>query len=125
MTMATTRRSTKKNDLQSEIKDTVNRMWIAGRGVVAQAGVKGKEMLDELDLADTARKTAGEASRFAGQTFRKLETLVDDKVAAALDRYGVPSRDQIRDLSRRVADLTAKVEKLTPKSPKSPKSRRA
>lgn len=110
------KKKTVRPDSQAELKESLNRAWIAGRDVLNQAMAEVRPDLRALGKKGlaSAKGTVEEARSFAGGTLRKIESLVDDKVAAALDRFGVPSRDEIRTLSRRVADLTAKVEKLSP-----------
>ena len=41
-----------------------------------------------------------------------VESRVDERVASALHRFGVPTRDEIRELTRRVEELNAKIGKL-------------
>ena len=54
-----------------------------------------------------------QAKQAATGAWNQLENVIDDKVAAALNGVGVPTRDEIRSLSQRIADLTAKVEGKT------------
>ena len=116
----TTKKAAAPRDLPTDLKDTVNRAWAVGLGALNQASARGKEMFDELteaqpELSALGKKGLASAKEGMDSARRRLEAMVDDKVAAALDRFGVPSKDEIRNLSRRVADLTAKVEKLSPK----------
>jgi poly(hydroxyalkanoate) granule-associated protein len=108
--------------LQEDLKHTAERAWKAGKSALETLGetIEAKQpelrRMGEKGLAyakDTVEEASTQARRYAGQARRGIESVVDKQVAAALDRFGVPSKDEIRSLSRRVADLTAKVEKLT------------
>ena len=48
-------------------------------------------------------------------TLEPGETLLDEKLTAALHRLGVPTRDEIRNLTQRVEELNAKIEQLKPR----------
>jgi poly(hydroxyalkanoate) granule-associated protein len=51
----------------------------------------------------------------AESTFESWGEKFDEKLTAALHRLGVPTRDEIRNLTRRVEELNAKVEQLKPR----------
>jgi hypothetical protein len=56
-------------------------------------------------MAQVAGKAAG--------TWDRLEQVFEDRVARALSSLGVPTKKEIDKLSKRVAELTAVVQKLT------------
>ena len=49
----------------------------------------------------------------ASDTWDKLETVFEDRVSRALNRLGVPTRDDIQELSERVDALNKAVKELT------------
>jgi poly(hydroxyalkanoate) granule-associated protein len=53
-----------------------------------------------------------EARSRVKDTVDDVEERIDDRVSAAMKRFGVPSRDEIRELTRRVEELNAKIETM-------------
>ncbi len=129
-----------KKDFQADVKDSANKIWLAGLGALAAAEEEGSKLFKNLvergeslenrgreryvEVKDTVKDTVDnatdEAKQRVGGTWDKVEERVDDAVTAALGRLGVPSRDEIATLTRRVEELTAVVEQLKPakKSPR-------
>jgi poly(hydroxyalkanoate) granule-associated protein len=119
---------------RQELRDSAEKIWLAGLGALAvaeQEGSKlfrnlvkkgeelearGKEQVEKLrvDVDDQVDKVRTRA----GQTWDRLEETVDEKIASALHRLGVPSKDEIHRLTRRVEELNASVERLRPKAAK-------
>lgn len=118
-------------NVQDELKDSVHRIWLAGLGALAAAEEEGTKIFSRLvergrDVESKGKvevdKVKAEAEKFktkAESTFEtwgdKLGEKFDDKLTAALHRLGVPTRDEIRNLTQRVEDLNAKVEQLKPR----------
>ena len=73
----------------------------------------------------TVGDVTGKAKDRAESTFEKVESRLDDAVSSALGRLGVPSRDEIATLTRRVEELTALVERLQPEAAKKPAAKTA
>lgn len=130
-------KSSKASKAQEEVLKTANSIWLAGLGALATAEEEGSKLFRKLvekgegleskgreqagrvreeveERVEQARERVGEARERVGSAFGDLAANVDDKVNAALQRLGVPTRDEIRRLSDRVADLTAKVEAMKP-----------
>ena len=115
-----TKRSTHKT--KPEIKEAANKIWLAGLGALAAVGEEGQKLFETLvsrgeEMESRGKKGGAEvkvkleqAKEAASGAWNQLETVIDDKVSAALNGVGVPTRDEIRSLSKRIADLTAKVE---------------
>ena len=118
--------------LQQDLKETAGRVWLAGLGALATVGEEGGKLFESLvkkgetyeargrkqmgKHVERAKEGFEEAREKAGDTWKKLEHSLDEQITAALHRVGVPTRDEIKTLSKRVADLTAKVEQLKPKA---------
>lgn len=125
-------------DFQAEIKDSAHKIWLAGLGALSAAEEGGAKVFKSLvergeAFESRSRQTYGEAKEKveeaaekvkdrAETTWERVEARLDDSVTAALGRLGVPSRDEIATLTRRVEELTAVVEKLKPVEKASSKS---
>lgn len=109
-----------------DLKETANKVWLAGLGALASVGEEGGKLFNTLvdkgsGVESRGRKefakaksvieeVADQAKNEAQNAWSRLETVLDDKVTASLHRVGVPSREEIKNLSARVAELTRKVE---------------
>lgn len=111
-------------NLQDELKDSAHRIWLAGLGALAAAGEEGTKMFDRLvDRGreyesrgrDEARKQYEGAKTSTDDFLKTWSDKLDESVTKALHRMGVPSRDEIHNLTRRVEELNAKVEMLKPR----------
>jgi len=69
----------------------------------------GKGVSDAIGSMGTHLKGVGE--KF-GKAPRKMESFVDERVSAALERMGVASRADIESLSEKVDELGDKIEEL-------------
>ena len=111
-------------NLQDELKESAHRIWLAGLGALAAAGEEGTKVFDRLvDRGreyetrgrDEARKQYEGARSTADELWGTWSGKLDEAVTNALHRMGVPSRDEIRNLTQRVEELNAKVEMLKPR----------
>ena len=121
---------TEKRDYQAELKDNAHKIWLAGLGALSAAEDEGSKMFKNLvargeafesrgrerydEVKEKVEDVAEKAKGRAETTWEKAESKLDDAVASALGRLGVPSRDEIATLTQRVEELTAVVEKLKP-----------
>lgn len=119
--------------------ENVQQIWLAGMGAIAKAQKEGPAAFTEavaegLKLLDRSRSNAEQAirdafeaaqdtvqTRFgsardqATETWDNLEALFQTRVQRALNQLGVPSAEEIRVLTRRVAELNASVQALSAK----------
>ena len=111
----------KKEDLIPGLKDSAYNIWLAGLGAYSVAGEEGtrlfKQLVDkgsELDaankerinhLAQSVRGLKGDAK----DALTMVTTPIEAGVASVMQRLGVPSRDEIVNLTQRVEELTRMV----------------
>lgn len=126
-------------ELPKELKDSVNKVWLAGLGALAMAEEEGSKLFKSLvkkgeeyevkgkaeigkelgKLKEIVVEVRGKAGKALEEVSGKVGDKLDDQVSAALARLGVPSKDEIATLTARVEELTTLVEKLkTPKAAK-------
>ena len=110
----------------NDMRESAHKIWLAGLGALAKAEEEGSKVFHHLVEAGeqfesrgkkrfkVVRGKMGEAREAAETQFGKLGETFDRKVAGAVQRLGVPSRDEIRRLTQRVEELTAKVDKIKP-----------
>ncbi len=121
-------------DFKDEIKQNAEKVWLAGLGALATAEEEGGKLLrglmkkgesyekkglaqfDKLKakvegVAESAKDRAGEAWGKVEGKVEDVEDRLDDRVASVLRKIGVPSKNEIATLTRRVEELTLLVEK--------------
>jgi poly(hydroxyalkanoate) granule-associated protein len=120
----------------AQLIENVQQIWLAGMGAIARAQKDGpaafqQAVADGLKLLTHSRSTAEQVIRDAfeaaqgtvesridsareqaNETWDNLEALFQSRVHKALQQLGVPSGDEIRMLTRRVADLNENVKAL-------------
>ncbi|HEX4966574.1 MAG TPA: phasin family protein [Thermoanaerobaculia bacterium] len=123
--------STTEKTVQEDIKDSVHRIWLAGLGALAAAEEEGSKLFSKLvdrgrdveakgkvevdKVNEKVRTEVDKAKAKAESAFETWGDKLDEKLSAALNRLGVPTRDEIRNLTQRVEELNAKVEQLKPR----------
>lgn len=115
--------------LSRSLSESAQQIWLAGVGAFGRAQVEGTRLFEGLvkeglGLEQTARKFAGgqaevvrdavetrvgTARERAVDTWDRLEKVFEERVHTALVKLGVPGRDDIAGLSRRVDTLTAEL----------------
>jgi poly(hydroxyalkanoate) granule-associated protein len=111
----------KQKSLQDDLMESARRVWLAGLGALATAGDEGTRVFNRLvergrevegESKDTLGKTYERARDSAKSTWKDLGSSLDETLTATLHRLGVPTRDEILTLTRRVEELSAKVDQL-------------
>lgn len=112
--------------LSRSLSESAQQIWLAGVGAFGRAQQEGTKLFEGLvkeglNLEQTARKLAGsqaevvrdaveskvgQARERAVDTWDRLEKVFEDRVQKALVKLGVPARDDLVELSRRVDTLT-------------------
>lgn len=109
------------NQLAQTVRDSAQQIWLAGLGAYAKAQAEGGKVFEALvkegELVQAKTRKAAEdkvveMTAKATGTWDKLEQVFEDRVARALHSLGVPTKQDIQTLSKRVAELTEAVQKL-------------
>jgi poly(hydroxyalkanoate) granule-associated protein len=122
---------------QAALIENVQQIWLAGMGAIAKAQKDGPAAFTEavaegFKLLERSRSNAEQAIRDvfeaaqesvqshfgsardqASETWDNLETLFQSRVQKALNQIGVPSAEEVRILTRRVAELNESVQALS------------
>lgn len=124
----------KDSQLSATIRESAQQIWLAGLGAFAKAQEEGNKVFDALvregeTIQHKTRKVAEdkvtEMAAKATGTWDKLEQVFENRVARSLHSLGVPTRDDVAALARRVAELKAEVEKLNRGAAKAEKPKAA
>lgn len=111
--------------------DTAQQIWTAGVGALAKAQGEGTDLFETLvkkgmNLEAKTRKLAnGKVDEVRGavedrvenvkekatDTWDRMEKVFEDRVQQALNRLGVPTREDLNNLTKRVEALTAELRK--------------
>lgn len=105
---------------QAEIVDSAQHFWAAGVEILVLAQEEGGKLFETLvDAGKQIEKVMPspsvalrEATANAESYLKKLQRMVDQQIAATLHRLGVPTKDEIDKLTRRIEQLTASIEAL-------------
>jgi poly(hydroxyalkanoate) granule-associated protein len=123
----TTQTGTSEKNVQEELKDSVHRIWLAGLGALSAAEEEGGKIFSRLvergrDVESRGKvevdKVKSEVDKMKTKAESAFETWgdkFDEKLTATLNRLGVPTRDEIRNLTHKVEELNAKIELLRPR----------
>ncbi|MNF39654.1 Poly(hydroxyalcanoate) granule associated protein (phasin) [compost metagenome] len=117
----------------ADVKLYARKIWLAGLGAYAKAGAEGVDYFKELVKAGEGVETQGkklvdEQVEAANSQFDsvknsvtgvkekvevqldKIEKAFDNRVASALNRIGIPSRQDVEALSAKLDELSALLE---------------
>jgi len=120
--------TTQYKKFQQDVFDSAHKVFLAGLGTIKTVGDEGVEMFDLLvergrDLETRGKKeldeVRGELKKRTTKATSKVETRLDEvgdqidkRVTNVLHRLGVPTRTEIQTLTRRVEELSHKVDRL-------------
>lgn len=121
--------------LPTQLRESAQQIWTAGVGAIAKAQQGGNRVFEALvkdggsirslhkRTRNAAESGVSEMAARATDTWDKLEQVFENRVAAALNSLGVPTRKELDALAERVDALAKAVEKLGPlTAPKTVKS---
>ena len=99
------------------LAESARQIWLAGVGAFGRAQAEGGKLFDSLvrdglDFEQATRKFSDGADQVrerASGTWDKLEKTFDERVQRTLHRLGVPGREDVADLNRRMDVLTAEL----------------
>jgi len=108
-----------------EVSEYAKQIWLAGLGAFNRAQEEGGKLFDSLveqgreiearnrQFAEEQVETVSKSMRsHATSAFDRLEHVFQDRVARALRQLGVPTNDDVQELSRRVEALNASLQEL-------------
>lgn len=121
----------KAEHLSRSLVESAQQIWMAGVGAFTRAQGEGSKLFEALvkegmNIEKTTRKLAtgrvdavrdamedrvGVVRERASDTWDRLEKVFEDRVQRALNRLGIPGREELAELIDRVDILTAQLKK--------------
>ena len=121
----------KAEHLSRSLVESAQQIWMAGVGAFTRAQGEGSKLFEALvnegmNIEKTTRKLAtgkvdavrdavedrvGVVRGRASDTWDRLEKVFEDRVQRALNRLGIPGREELAELIARVDALTAQLKK--------------
>ncbi|MFV2071984.1 MAG: phasin family protein [Thermoanaerobaculales bacterium] len=127
----------KAKELQNDIMDSAHKVWLAGLGAMSVAEEKGGEfvqgLIDKGQKLETRSKQEMEKAKgtmagvktIAESYWETFGRTLDDKLTLVIHRIGVPTKEEIETLTKKVEDLTVSIDKLRVKGTAKPAARTA
>lgn len=123
--------------LSRSLVESAQQIWMAGVGAFTRAQGEGSKLFEALvnegmNIEKTTRKLAtgkvdavrdamedrvGAVRGRASDTWDRLEKVFEDRVQRALNRLGIPGREEITELTARVDSLSAQSRKAKAAAP--------
>jgi len=127
----------KAEQMSRSIVESAQQIWMAGVGAFTRAQGEGSKLFEALvkegmTIEQTTRKLAtgkvdavrdavedrvGVVRERAVDTWDRLETVFETRVQRALNRLGVPSREDLTELTARVNELNGELRKISKSAP--------
>jgi polyhydroxyalkanoate synthesis regulator phasin len=115
---------TDEEKLAGAVRSSAQQIWQAGLGAFARAQEEGGKVFSRLVKESAEREAGADKSAEAAGAWDKLEQVFEERVARALEKLGLPTRDEVAALRVQVAELAAQVAALTAaRAPKLPRAR--
>lgn len=113
--------------MKTELKNTINNVWLAGLGVVSLAQKEAVKAYDALlkegkNLESKSKKTVKQVSgkaekklstirKAADKRINKVESIFEARIEKALKKFDIPSLKDINNLSNKVDSLVKELNK--------------
>ncbi len=116
------------SQLSQSVRESAHLIWLAGLGAFAKVGSEGGKLFEALvkegeKIEERTREAAAGALEAAKEqtdetrgrvveTWDKVEQIFEDRLARVLGQFGVPNRDDLRDVTQRIDALQARIDDL-------------
>ena len=123
----------KRKEIQNDIMESAHKVWLAGLGAIALAEKEGGKFFSGLveqgqkletksrQQVEKAKGTVAGVKTVAESYWDTFGRTIDDQVTGVIHRLGVPTKDEIETLTKKVEALTVAVDKLRTKDAAKPK----
>lgn len=116
--MATINESMSIQKIQDGVMASTRKVWLASLGALSAVENESAQLFDQLvergkSVESKGRKQVTKAKKELESTTDELTVKLDGQVSDVLRRMGVPSQNQVQELTLRVEQLTDKVDQLS------------
>lgn len=110
------------------VRESAHLIWLAGLGAFTKVSSEGGKLFETLvkegekveertreataDALETVKEQTGETRGRVIETWDKVEQIFEDRLNQVLGRLGVPSSDDLQDLTQRIDALQARLDEL-------------
>jgi poly(hydroxyalkanoate) granule-associated protein len=111
-------------EIPLELKESVHKIWLAGIGALSLAEEEGSKLFKDLvekgqkfegKTETTKQKMVGsldQVKNHFGDLIHKFEDVLNNGISLGLSKVGVPSKEEIELLTKRVEELMSSVDGL-------------
>lgn len=126
--MTNQQKTSNSESLQDELTERGRDVWLAGLGALATVEEEGTKLFNRLvdrgqdfeeerrheleEATEKVREQSDEALAQFEEAGEETQSMLSDSVRAALERFGVPTREEVDDLADKVDHLSQQVEEL-------------
>ncbi|MFZ1643419.1 MAG: phasin family protein [Candidatus Contendobacter sp.] len=116
------------SQLSQSVRESAHLIWLAGLGAFAKMSSEGGKLFEALvregekieertreaatGALEAAKEQTAETRGRVVETWDKVEQIFEDRLARVLGQLGVPSRDDLRELTQRIDALQAHLDEL-------------
>jgi len=109
------------NQFAKMVKDSAHQIWLAGLGAFVKAQEEGNKFFESLvaegekveaRTKKVAEEKVEEVKHRSSDTWDKLEHVFEDRVSRALGRLGVPTNEDVQQLSKQIETLNKSIKEL-------------
>lgn len=109
----------------ANVRESAGRIWLAGLGALSKTQAEGEKWFETMveegkkveerakqAATDTVDEAKGKVVEFRGKAneqLDRLEELFQERVAQVLHKMGIPTQEDIQELTKRVAELNESV----------------
>jgi poly(hydroxyalkanoate) granule-associated protein len=114
-------------DIRKFVKESAQKCFLAGLGAISIASEKGSRILEDLikkgrdfefkgkDGIESMQDRTAEIKKMAETYGKTFESAMDEKLKKVIHKIGIPTREDISTLTKRVEILMANVEGILSK----------
>ncbi len=114
-------------DIGQIVKESAHKCFLAGLGALSIASEKGSRFFEDLiqkgrdyeykkkDDIDSTREKMAEIKKMAESYGKTFESAMDEKLKTVINKIGIPTREDIGNLIKRVETLMSNVEGILSK----------
>jgi poly(hydroxyalkanoate) granule-associated protein len=114
-------------DIRKLVKESAQKCFLAGLGALSFAGEKGSRLFDDLikkgkdfefkgkERVENREDSMTEIRKMAESYGKTFESAMDEKLKKVINKIGIPTKEDISNLNKRIEALMANLEGILSK----------